>query len=165
MRSEAITIRDALPEDMSLLLTFIRKKAAFDGVPDWVEATEHLLREQLFSERPAAFVTFGELGGKPVGFAIYFLTFSSFLGRPGIWLDDLYVDEAYRGRGVGAALLTHLAKVAEAKGYARIEWVTAVDNEKGLAFYHRNGAALQNRVRLLRLGEEELTHLARAGAV
>ena len=91
---------------------------------------------------------FAEIDGKPVGFAIYFLTFSSFLARPGIWLDDLYVDENARGLGAGKALLAHLAKLADERGYGRVEWVTAANNEKGLAFYRRNGARVQEVVRV-----------------
>jgi GNAT superfamily N-acetyltransferase len=88
-----------------------------------------------------------------------------FLARPGIWLDDLFVDEDARENGVGAALLTELARVADRNGFARIEWVTAVDNAKGLAFYRRNGAQVHDTVRVLRLGRAELSHLARAGAI
>jgi GNAT superfamily N-acetyltransferase len=98
-----------------------------------------------------------------VGFATYFLTFSSFLGRPGIWLDDLFVEDLYRNKGVGAALLTHLATFADAKGYGRIEWITATDNAKGLAFYQRIGAQIHEGVRLLRLESREVSCLAREG--
>ena len=163
MTPAAITVRDARSTEVSLILGFIRRKATFDGVPDWVEATEESLRAQLFGDRPAAHVMFGELDGQVVGFAIYFLTFSSFLGRVGIWLDDLYVDEHARARGVGAALLRHLAKIATEGGYGRVEWVAAAGNARGLAFYRRNGAEVQDSVRVLRLTRNELNRLAEEG--
>jgi GNAT superfamily N-acetyltransferase len=159
-----IAVRSATPADVAVILGFIKRKAAFDGVPDWVEATEDALREALFGSHPTTHVLLGELDGRVAGFAIYFLTFSSFLARSGIWLDDLYVDEGDRGSGVGSALLTRLAAIAAERGYGRLEWVTATDNTKGLAFYRRNGAEIQEKVRLLRLGRKELSRLAREGA-
>jgi len=159
-----IKVREAAEQDAGLILSFIRKKAVFDGVPDWVEATEEKLASELFGPKPVAFVLFAEIEGEAVGFAIYFLTFSSFLARPGIWLDDLYVDESTRGRGAGKALLAHLAKIAEERRYGRVEWVTAADNAKGLAFYRRNGARVQETVRVLRLDRGAICELARKGA-
>jgi GNAT superfamily N-acetyltransferase len=159
-----ITIREASKSDAPLILDFIRKKAAFDGVPEWVEATVDTLSSELFGARPTAFVLFAEAEGQAVGFAIYFLTFSSFLARPGIWLDDLFVDESARDRGAGKALLAYLAKIAEERGYGRIEWVTADDNANGLAFYQRNGARVQDTVRVLRLDRPAIAQLARKGA-
>ena len=159
-----MNIREATESDTGLILNFIRKKAVFDGVPDWVEATEDKLAAELFGAQAKAFVLFVEIDRKPVGFAIYFLTFSSFLARSGIWLDDLYVDENARGRGAGKALLAHLAKLADERGYGRVEWVTAANNEKGLAFYGRNGARVQEVVRVLRLDRAAISELARKGA-
>lgn len=158
-----ITIREAVRQDVPVVLEFIRKKAAFDGVPDWVEATVETLENELFGPRPMAFVSFAEIDGLVVGCAIYFLTFSSFLARPGIWLDDLFVDESARGRGAGKALLAHLAKIAEQRGYGRVEWVTAADNAKGLAFYQRNGSRVQETVRVLRMDRDAIERLARQG--
>jgi GNAT superfamily N-acetyltransferase len=159
-----ITIREAVPQDVGLILGFIRKKAAFDGVPHWVEATEEKLQSELFGPQPRAFVSFAEVRGEVVGCAIYFLTFSSFMARPGIWLDDLFVDESARGQGAGKALLVHLARIADERGYGRVEWVTAADNANGLAFYQRNGARMQDTVRVLRLDLPAISHLARHGA-
>src|SRR5713101_8205727 len=88
-KESAIAVREAQPGDLAIILAFIRKKEVFDGVPEWVEATEETLRIHLFSARPSAYVLLAELEGRAVGFAIYFLTFSSFISRPGIWLDDL----------------------------------------------------------------------------
>lgn len=159
-----ITIREAVPQDVGLILSFIRKKAAFDEVPDWVEATEEKLQSELFGPQPRAFVLFAEASGQVVGFAIYFLTFSSFMARPGIWLDDLFVDESARGQGAGKALLAHLAKLADERGHGRVEWVTAAHNAKGLAFYQRNGARVQDVVRVLRLDRPAISRLAHNGA-
>ncbi|MDB6123583.1 MAG: sortase-like acyltransferase [Pedosphaera sp.] len=159
-----IKIREASSSDVPLILNFIRKKATFDGVPHWVEATEDKLRNELFGAHPTASALFAEANDQAIGIAIYFLTFSSFLARPGIWLDDLYVDENARGQGAGKALLAHLAKLAEERGYGRVEWVTAADNAKGLAFYQRNGACVQDVVRILRLDRAAITQLACNGA-
>ena len=164
MSTHDVAIREAEPRDLPLIVDFIRRKAAFDGLPDSVEATEPLLQEHLFGQHPAAYVVLGELDGRVVGFASYFLTFSSFLGRCGIWLDDLFVEDSARGKGVGAALLTYLAVLAETRDYGRIEWVTATDNLKGLAFYQRNGAQIHVGLRLLRLEAREVSRLARGRA-
>ena len=161
--ASAITIREATKLDVPLILGFIQKKAAFDGVLHRVEATEEKLAGELFGPRPGAFVLFAEIGEEVVGFAIYYLTFSSFLARPGIWLDDLYVEERARGQGAGQALLAHLAKIADERGYGRVEWVTAAANAKGLAFYQRNGARMQETVRVLRLDRPAISRLAQEG--
>ena len=158
-----IKIREATKQDASLIFDFIRKKATFDGVLHRVEATEEKLADELFGSQPVAFVLFAEIDAHVVGFAIYFLTFSSFLARPGIWLDDLFVDESSRGRGAGKALLSHLGKLAEQRGYGRVEWVTAAHNAKGLAFYQSNGARVQDTVRVLRLDRTGISQLAHHG--
>jgi GNAT superfamily N-acetyltransferase len=145
------TIRPAEPHDLPLVLELVLKKAAFDGVPDSVQATERLLHEHLFGSAPAAHVLLGELDGRVAGFASYYLTFSTFLGRPGIWLDDLFVEETVRGHGVGAALLAHLVAMADARGMGRIEWLVATGNTRGLAFYQRHDARVHEEVPLLRL--------------
>jgi GNAT superfamily N-acetyltransferase len=160
-----VKIREATAEDTPVILDFIRKKAAFDGVPQWVEATPDKLSQALFGPRPMAFVIFAEIAGKIAGFAIYYLTFSSFLARPGIWLDDLFVHENERGKGAGKALLKHLAKLAEERGYGRVEWVTAAQNAKGLAFYQKNGAQVQDVVRVLRLNQTSISRLAQSDTI
>ena len=160
MPDSPIIIREAKREDGPVLLDFIRKIATFDDTLSSVEATEQKLVNQLFGSHPAAFVLFAEIDGQIVGYALYFLTFSSFLARPGIWLDDLYVDEKDRGLGVGQSLLTHLAKIAQERGYGRIEWVTSDDNAKALTFYQRNGAKVRNTERVLRLDGPAISRLA-----
>jgi GNAT superfamily N-acetyltransferase len=158
-----LTIRQATADDVPLILSFVRKKAAFDQVPHLVEASEEMLRKELFGYRLSAFVVLADLDGRTVGFALYFLTFSSFLARPGIWLDDLFVNEDARGIGVGSALLVYLSKIAHERGYGRVEWVTADMNHDGLEFYRRNGAQVQDTVRVLRLDRSGIAKLAETG--
>lgn len=160
MPDSPIIIREAKREDASLLLDFIRKIAIFDKSLSSVEATKQRLVNQLFGSHPAAFVLFAEIEGKIVGYALYFLTFSSFLARSGVWLDDLYVDENARGHGVGQTLLTHLARIAHKRGYGRIELVAADDNVKALTFYQRHGAKVRKTERVLRLDRSAISRLA-----
>ena len=156
-----VEVRDAQPRDLPAVMAFIRKKAAFDGALESIEVTEEVLHKHLFGDRPSAYVVLAEIDGRAVGFASYFLTFSSFLGRPGIWLDDLFVDEDARGHGVGTTLLRHLAAIAHDRGYGRIEWHAAADNSKALGFYEGKGARLHEDQRLLRLDSSAVSRLAR----
>lgn len=160
MPDSPIIIREAKSEDASLVLEFIRRKAIFDKALSYVEATEDKLVSELFGPQPSAFVLFAEIGGHAVGFALYFPTFSSFLARPGIWLDDLYVDEEARGRGVGKALLTEIARIAHKRGYGRVEWTAADDNAKALIFYEHHGAKVRKTQRVLRLDGPAISRLA-----
>lgn len=158
-------VREATIDDVPLILKFIHKKAAFDKASHVVETTAERLKEELFGYHPKAFVFFAELEKETVGFAICFFTFSSFLGRPGIWVDDIFILDAFRGRGAGSALLTFIAKMAKACDYGRIEWMGSVTNEKGMDFYKRNGAEVQERARVLRLDRAAISQLAQKGAV
>jgi GNAT superfamily N-acetyltransferase/mannose-6-phosphate isomerase-like protein (cupin superfamily) len=155
-----VTLRAATAADIPLLLEFLGKKAAFDGVPDALVATADQLGRALFADPPLAHVLFAELGGRAVGFASYFFTFSTFLARPGLWLDDLYVDADVRSRGIGRLLLASLARLARSKGCGRIEWTAAVANERGLAFYRRAGATVREPSRLCRLDAAAIDLLA-----
>jgi GNAT superfamily N-acetyltransferase len=155
-----LTIRQACVDDLPLILEFIRKKAEFDGVPQAVQATAEALSRTLFAACPLAYVAFAEVSGKPVGFSSYFFTFSTFLARPGIWLDDLYVEENLRSQGVGRELLRFLARRARSKGCGRIEWTAAVSNERGLAFYSKHGATIREGTRLCRLDATAIDRLA-----
>jgi GNAT superfamily N-acetyltransferase len=101
-----------------------------------------------------------EIDREPVGFASYFLTFSSFLARPGLWMDDLYVHPQARGSGAGTALLCRLARLAEERGCARVEWTVAAANERGIGFYRKHGATVQESVRLARLDRAGIRTLA-----
>jgi GNAT superfamily N-acetyltransferase len=155
----AVSIRPATPDDLPLLLRFIHQKAAFDGCPDMVEATPERLSEALFGDAPLAGVLFAEVAGEPVGFASYYQTYSTFLARPGIWLDDLFVVEPMRSQGIGKALLAHLAAMVEERDGGRLEWTAARTNDRGLAFYHRNGAKRHDTVHLMRLDRPAIAAL------
>jgi GNAT superfamily N-acetyltransferase len=159
MIQASVNLREAVREDVPLILRFIRKLSVFDGAPDAVEATEERLEQTLFADPPLAHVVFAELDGKEVGFASYFFTYSTFLARPGIWLDDLYVDSDARSQGIGRALLVYLARLAKAKGCGRVEWTAAVSNERGLDFYRRNGASIRDRLRMCRLDSQGIDDL------
>ncbi len=160
MAEAAVQLREAVREDIPLVLRFIEKKAGFDGAADAVEATEESLLRTIFGDPPLAHVLLAEIDGRAVGFASYFFSYSTFLARPGFWLDDLYVDADVRSRGVGRAILTRLAHLARRRGCGRIEWTAAVTNERGLAFYRRNGAAVRERTRLCRLDAAAIDGLA-----
>jgi GNAT superfamily N-acetyltransferase len=156
----AVSIRSAVVEVVSVIMDFIRRKAEFDGCPGAVEATPERIRETLFGPAPLAGVLLAVLEGRAVGFAAYSFTFSTFLARPGVWMDDLFVDEPVRGRGIGLALLRHLSGLALEKGCGRIEWTAAGANHRGLAFYRRHGASVREATRLCRLDRDAIGRLA-----
>lgn len=133
-------IRAAERADVPLLLTLIRELAEYERLADRVVGTEELLAAHLFGEQPAAEAVFAELDGEPVGFALYFTTFSTFLCRPGIWLEDLFVRPDHRRVGIGRALLRHVARVAVERGHGRLEWSALDWNEPALEFYAELGA-------------------------
>lgn len=136
---DTIEIRLAGPEDTGLILHFIRALAAYEHMEDEVVATEDLLREWLF-EKQKAEVLIGEAAGVPVGFALFFHNFSTFLGRAGIYLEDLFVEPAARGKGYGKAFLTELARIAVARGCGRLEWSCLDWNQPSIDFYLSMGA-------------------------
>src|SRR5688572_972550 len=122
MASNSISIRPATVDDIPLIFSLIQQLAEYEELSHAVVANEELLQEHLFGAHPAAEVMIGCYEGKPVGFALFFTTFSTFLGRPGIYLEDLFVVPEMRGRGIGKALLKHLAKLAKQRNYGRVEW-------------------------------------------
>ena len=153
-------IRPATGADVPLILTLIRELAEFERLLHEVVADEALLREQLFGARPAAEVLLGfEADGTPMGFALFFQNFSTFLGRPGIYLEDLYVRPAHRGRGLGRALLTRLARLAVQRGYGRLDWSVLDWNENAIGFYQNMGARLMADWRTCRVTGEALAKL------
>ena len=133
--SEAITIRPADVGDVGVILQFIRDLAKYEHLEHEVAATEGMLREALFGGRPYAEVVLACLNGEPVGFALFFHNFSTFLGRAGIYLEDLYVRPEARGHGVGRRLLTWLAATAVSRGCGRLEWAVLDWNEPSIRFY------------------------------
>lgn len=156
-------IRAAVREDVGTILSFIRQLADYEHLSHEVEATEASLDATLFGERPAAEVLIASLDGRPVGFALYFDTYSTFLARRGIHLEDLFVVPDARGQGVGRALLTHLAALAERRGCGRLEWAVLTWNAPAIEFYRRLGAFSLDDWQTFRLHREGLQALAAAG--
>ncbi|PAX06930.1 GNAT family N-acetyltransferase [Sphingomonas lenta] len=157
-----ISIRPARPGDEALVLRFVRELAAFEREPDAVEAGEAEFRDALFGPDPAAEAVIAELDGEPVGFALFFYNFSTWTGRPGLYLEDLYVTPAARGRGVGRALLQHLARVALERGCARFEWAVLDWNADAIAFYRALGAVGMEEWTVQRVSGDALRRLAGA---
>jgi len=153
-------IRPARPADAATILRFIRDLAAFEREPDAVEATEATLGEALFGDRPAAEAVIAEQDGRPLGFALFFHNFSTWTGRRGLYLEDLYVTPDARGRGIGGALLRHLAGIAVARGCARFEWSVLDWNAEAIAVYQRIGAVGMEDWTVQRLSGEPLRRLA-----
>ena len=153
-------IRPARPADAATILRFIRDLAAFEREPDAVEATEEMLDEALFGAHPAAEAVIAEQDGQPLGFALFFHNFSTWEGRRGLYLEDLYVTPAARGQGAGAALLRHLAALAVARGCARFEWSVLDWNEDAIAFYRAMGAVGQDEWTVQRVSGAALARLA-----
>jgi GNAT superfamily N-acetyltransferase len=157
----ALTLRSATVDDLATILQFIRALSRYEKLEHQVVATEDSLRTHLFGARPMAEVVLAERGGVPVGFALFFSNFSTFLGRPGLYLEDLYVHEHERSRGVGKRLLQHLASVAIDRGWGRMEWAVLDWNEPAIGFYRRLGATLLEDWRICRLTGDALTGLVR----
>ncbi len=135
-----LAIRFAMPDDAPTILAFIRDLAEYEKLLHEVVADEEAIRSTLFGPKPAAEVLIAQLGGEPVGFALFFQTYSTFLGRPGLWLEDLFVRPPARGNGVGAALMAALARVCVQRNYGRFEWSVLDWNEPALKFYATLGA-------------------------
>ena len=123
-----------------MILSFVRKLAEYERLSSKVSADEEQLRKSLFGPHPAAEVAIAWLGEEPAGFAVYFHNFSTFAGCAGIYLEDLFVEPQFRGKGVGKSLLAYLAKLAEERGCARIDWAVLDWNEPAKAFYRKLGA-------------------------
>jgi len=136
-----IEVREAGPEDFGLIADFIRKLAEYEKLLHEVRFDDETLRHHLFGARPAAEVLIGEIDGVPSGFALHFQTFSTFEGKPGIYLEDLFVEPHARGSGLGRALLAKLASLVVERGGARLEWSVLDWNELGKGFYRSIGAA------------------------
>ncbi len=150
------TIRFAAEADVPLILDFIKGLARYERLAHEVTATEGLLRETLFGSRRVAEVLIGEQHGEPVGFALFFHNFSTFLGRPGIYLEDLFVRPEMRGRGFGKALLGCLAALARQRGCGRLEWSVLDWNEPSIQFYKKLGAVSLSDWTMYRLTGEAL---------
>jgi GNAT superfamily N-acetyltransferase len=155
-----IRIAPARVDDLPVILSLIRGLAEYEKLAHECVATEDALRQWLFGESPAAEVVIAWSGTEAAGFALFFRNFSTFLARPGLYLEDLFVVPQWRGRGVGRALLVHLARIAVERGYGRFEWSVLDWNEPAVAFYRRMGAAIMDDWRICRVTGEALAALA-----
>jgi GNAT superfamily N-acetyltransferase len=153
-------VREASADDVPLILTLIGELAEYERLSHEVVATEDSLQEWLFGDKPVAEVLIAESGTEAAGFALFFHSFSTFLGRPGIYLEDLYVRPAFRGRGMGKAMLVHLAKLARERGCGRLEWSVLDWNEPSIRFYASLGAVAMNDWTVHRVTGEALDRLA-----
>ncbi len=145
---------------MPIILQLIRDLATYERAPNEVTATEQQLVDVLFGDRPAAEVILVFEGDEPAGFAVYFFNFSTWLGRPGLYLEDLFVKPELRGKGYGRALLIQLAKIARDRGCGRMEWAVLNWNEPAIQFYRALGAKPMNEWTVFRLTGEEIAQLA-----
>jgi len=157
---ENFYIREATKKDVPTILQFIRELAEHEGLLEEVKASEDSLTEHLFGENPRAQVIFGCIENEPIAFALFFYNFSTFEGKPGVHLEDLYVKPAHRGKGIGKIILSYLAHLTLQIGGRRLEWCVHTWNTKAQAFYKAIGAKPQNRIILNRLDGNELTDLA-----
>jgi GNAT superfamily N-acetyltransferase len=159
----AHAIRPAVASDAALIVELIRGLADYEKMLDQMETTEEAVRSTLFppaGRPPDAFSVIAEVDGTPAGFALYFFNYSTFLARPGLYLEDLYVKPEFRGRGLGKALLLHLAGVARERGCGRMEWAVLDWNTPAIEFYESLGARRMTEWQLCRLTADDLVRLA-----
>ena len=146
-----LTIREATPGDVKPILEMVKELAEFENLVDELVATEADYQESLFGVNPAAEALVAEFNGQLIGYAIYFSTFSTFVGRPGIWLEDLYVKHSFRKQGVGKRLLKAVGAVAEARNAGRYEWCVLDWNQNAIDLYEQMGGNLLKEWRIVRL--------------
>ena len=158
----SLLIRSALPADAGLVLALVRELADYEKLAHEVEASEDMIAGALFREHPTVFCDIAEWDGEPAAFALWFLEFSTFSGRHGLYLEDLFVREAYRRRGIARALIARLAARCVREGWSRLQWSVLDWNAPAIAFYETLGAVLQPQWRLCRMSGEALAKLAEA---
>jgi GNAT superfamily N-acetyltransferase len=158
-------IRAARVEDVPIILQLIRDLATYERAPDEVTATEEQLVDVLFGERPTAEVLLAFERESPLGFAVYFYNFSTWLGRPGLYLEDLFINPDKRGKGYGRALLVELAKIARDRECGRLEWAVLDWNEPAIKFYRALGAKPMHEWTVFRLTRDGIARLADSGRV
>ncbi len=154
------TLRSARPEDAAAIVGLITELAVFEKLEHLVVVTPETLVPHLFGERPAAEAVVAEVDGQVVAFALFFTNFSTFLGKPGLYLEDLYVQPACRGAGIGKALLQHLGALAVARDYGRFEWSVLDWNENAIRFYEKMGATVMTEWQICRVTGERLQAFA-----
>jgi len=157
---EKFTIRSATVDDVPVILELIRALAEYERAPNEVVATEEILKETLFGDKPAAEVLLLFESETAVGFALFFHNFSTWIGRPGLYLEDLFVRPEYRGKGYGRALLIELAKMARGRNCGRMEWAVLDWNEPAIQFYRKLGAEPMHEWTVFRLTRNEISSLA-----
>ena len=161
----SLLIRRARPDEAGLVLSLVRELADYEKLLHEVEATEAGIGAALFGDNPRLFCDIAEWNGEVAGFAVWFINFSTFSGRSGIYLEDLFVRPALRGKGIGKALLSHLAKQCVANGWSRLQWSVLDWNTPSIEFYKSLGAVLMNEWTVCRVNGEALTALAQGKAV
>ena len=159
-----LTLRLATAADTPLVLNFIRDLATYEQLLSECEATEERVRETLFGPKPSAECLLAFAGQEPAAFAVYFTNYSTFLAKPGLYLEDLFVKSAFRKQGIGKAILLHLAKIANQRGYGRMEWSVLDWNEPAIEFYQALGARQLDDWRIFRLTGEALAKYSSASS-
>lgn len=162
MHAPGLNLRFATADDVATILGFIKELAEYEKLSHQVVGDEEQLLQTLFGERPAAEVIIADFGGTPAGFALFFHNYSTFLARPGLYLEDLYVRPELRGRGIGKRLLSRLAEVAVERGCGRFEWSVLDWNEPAIRFYENLGAEPMDGWTIFRVTGEALESLARS---
>ncbi len=156
-----LTLRPAVPADAALIVSYIRELAEFEREPEKAVVTEADIHRYAFSHQPLVHVTMAEWGGRPAGFALWFLNFSTWEGKPGIYLEDLFVRPAFRGHGIGKALLKELAALAVREGWTRFVWQVLDWNTPAIEFYEAHGARIMRSWLTCRVEGEAIEQLAR----
>lgn len=151
-----VSIRDVQQKDIPIIIELIHLNAEFDGCHESVEATPDKLKADLFGEKPLALVLLAEIDRNTIWFATYYFIYLTFLAKPGIWLEDLYVKAEHRSNKVGQALMLRLCQIAQEKGCGRIDWTVAGSNERAIKFYEKVGANIVQRARLCRLNSKTI---------
>lgn len=158
----SLTIRAAQPADSALIFALVRELADYEKLANEVAASEQAIADALFTSAPRLYCDIAEWDGQPAGFSVWFLNYSTFRGRHGVYLEDLFVRPAYRERGIGKALMARLAKICVERGYARFEWAVLDWNAPSIAFYQSIGAQVLDEWRICRLSGEALERFAEA---
>ncbi len=161
MNAQTLTIRQATRTDVPLVLSFVKGLAEYEKLGHLVVATEEVIAEELFGPKSHTEVLLGHAGAEPVAFAVYFHNFSTFLGRKGLYLEDLFVLPAYRRRGFGRSMLLQLARIAAERKCGRFEWSVLDWNEPAIFFYETLGATIMHEWKLVRVTGEALEKMAK----
>lgn len=155
----SLVIRAAVPGDSGLVMGFIKALADYEKLSHEVEAAEVDIDRDLFGDTPRVFCNIAEWDGKPAGFALWYYTYSTFRGRHGIWLEDLFVDPEFRGKKIGKGLMAHLAQICSAEDLARLEWWVLDWNKPSIEFYKSLGAEMQDEWIVCRMDGAALERL------